>query len=169
MRCCLVPRTKQPEHAGQCSRCGPLGSRSSSYPPTRPTLGASLAALTAVPLLSQKPSERATSIWLWEQEGGAERAAFVLSFVKNKLIHAELNSQVQLDNQSSPSGSVNFAVFTSGFSTATLTSTKNWEPLDKVCTFTTHELQFKFSCGFVPGGKSPFRGTSTVPRFRNFG
>lgn len=92
----------------------------------------------------------------------------MLSLVKNKLIHAELNSQVQLDNQPSPSGSVDFAVFTSGFSTATSTSMKNWEPLDKVCIFTTHELQFKFSCGFVPGGKSPFgelvlsRGSGTV-------
>lgn len=82
----------------------------------------------------------------------------MLSIVKNKLIHAELNSQVQLDNQMSPSGSMNFSVFMSGFSTATLTFTKNWELLEEVYIFTTQKRQFKFSCGLVPGGKSPLWG-----------
>lgn len=82
----------------------------------------------------------------------------MLSIVKNKLIHAELNSQVQLDTQKSPSGSMNFSVFMSGFSTATLPFTRNWEPLEEVYIVTTLERQFKFSCGLVPGGKSPFGG-----------
>lgn len=80
----------------------------------------------------------------------------MLSAVENKLVQAELNCHVQLDNQKSPSGSMNFSVFMSGFSTATLTFTKNWDPSEEVCAFTTRELQFKFSCGLVPGGKSPF-------------
>lgn len=122
------------------------------------TLWTSLAAPTAVPFLSQKLSECPTNIWLWELERGAESSAFVLSVGKNKLIHAELNSRVQLDNQDSPGGSMNFSVFMSGFSTATLTFTKNWEPLEEVCIFTSHERLFKFSCGLVPGGKSPFGG-----------
>lgn len=65
--------------------------------------------------------------------------------MKNKLIHAELNSQVQLSNNKLPSGSTNIFI------------KKNWEPLEKVYRFTDQKLQFKISCRLVPGGKFPFR------------
>lgn len=70
----------------------------------------------------------------------------VSSVLKNKLIHAELNSRVQLSNKKLPSGSINFDVFMK----------KNWEPLEKAYIF-TQELQFKVSCRLVPGGQFPFR------------
>lgn len=147
MRYC-VPRTNKPADTGPCSGCGSLR-------PPPPILWTSLAALTDGPFLSQKPSERPTNIRLWELERGAESSAFVLSVVKNKLIRAELNAGVQLDKQRSPSGSRNFSVFTSGFSTLTLTFTHHQR---KSIYLLLRNSQFKFSCGLVPGGKSPFGG-----------
>lgn len=111
-----------------------LGTR--AFSPLILCLSTSLTGLSVVPFLSQNTSECPTLVWLWERERGAEGFG-----LKNKLIHAEVNCQVQLNKQKSPSGSVNFNVFTGGFSTAE-TFTNNWELLEEVYIFTAQELQF---------------------------
>lgn len=71
-----VPRTKQAEPPGPCSRCG-------SLPSFHPLPPRSATAPTAVPLLSQNPSDGPTS--------GNRELRLRVDGCENKLVHAEVN------------------------------------------------------------------------------
>lgn len=85
--------------------------------------------------------------------------------MKNKLIHAEINSQVQLNNKKSPSGSMNFDIFVI-FHSSNLHQQMGTSNNRKSTYLLLRSLNL--AVGFSLE-ESSYLGISTGPRFRNFG